>query len=89
MSETLLVRPIKRRHIVVHWFGNCSYRRLKVTIEVRKMCCPHCGHELEDGSYYGKEMFVTNKKEPDYTRDNWMPLFEDGQQVWIANPEGG
>lgn len=31
-----------QRACVVHWFGVCSYRRLKVTVEKRKQLCPIC-----------------------------------------------
>ena len=88
MSTLSLFSTIRRRHVVVWWWGNCSYRRLKVTYEVRKMLCPHCGHELEDGNYYGTEVFATDKNASDYVRDRWMPLLEDGLEVWVAHPEG-
>ena len=42
----------RSRHSVIFWWGNCSYSKLKVTYEVRKMLCPKCGHELLDGQYF-------------------------------------
>ena len=34
-------------------FGCCSYRKLKVTVEVRRKVCPICQHELERLRYVG------------------------------------
>ena len=36
-----------KRASVVHWFGVCSYRALKVTVERRKQLCPICEGEFE------------------------------------------
>ncbi len=83
----VLVNAVRGRHVVVTWFGNCSYRRLKVTYEVRKMLCPFCLHELEDGQYFGSKVFAKNINAVDYVRDNWLPLLEDGVQVWVVTPE--
>ncbi len=82
MSQVLFANVVKRRHVVVTWFGNCSYRELKVTYEVRKMLCPLCGHDLEDGVYTGSKVFAKDKKSADYVRDGWLPLVEDGRVVW-------
>ena len=35
-----------KRASVVHWFGVCSYRKLKVTVERRKQLCPICNAEF-------------------------------------------
>jgi hypothetical protein len=35
-----------KRANVVHWFGVCAPRRLKVTVESRKQLCPICGWEF-------------------------------------------
>src|SRR4030065_390155 len=69
MSQVLAVKPVRSRRVVVTWFGNCSYRELKVTYEVRKMVCPLCGHDLEDGDYSGRFVFCKNKNLPFYVRD--------------------
>ena len=85
MSQVLIVNTVRSRHVVVTWFGNCSYRRLKVTYEVRKMVCPLCLHELEDGRYFGSKVFALDKHAIDYVRDSWLPLFEDGREVWVVS----
>ena len=87
MSQALVVNAVRSRTVVVTWFGNCSYRQLKVTYEVRKMVCPLCLHELEDGVYSGSKVFAKDKSALDYVRDGWMPLVEDGVVVWSAVPE--
>jgi NMD protein affecting ribosome stability and mRNA decay len=89
MSEVLVVNAVRSRTAVVTWYGNCSYRRLKVTYEVRKMVCPLCLHELEDGVYSGGKVFAKDKSVRDYVRDSWLPLVEDGVVVWSAHPEDG
>lgn len=78
----------KSRHSVIFWWGNCSYSRLKVTYEVRKMLCPLCQHELQDGEYTGNKVFAKDRKALDYVRDSWMPLVEDGREVWVVKNSG-
>jgi hypothetical protein len=89
MSQALIVNSVRRsRHVVVTWFGNCSYRRLKVTYEVRKMVCPLCLHELEDDCYFGNKAFALDKNAIDYVRDSWLSLLEDGREVWVVSHRG-
>ncbi len=90
MSEvSLVVKVVKSRSVMVTWFGNCSYRQLKVTYELRKMLCPLCLHELEDGIYSGSKVFAKDRSASDYVRDSWLPLVEDGVVVWSAVPDSG
>ena len=88
MSQ-VLVKVGRSRHVVAIWFGNCSYSRLKVTYEVRKMLCPLCLHELEDGVYSGSKVFAKDRSAVDYVRDSWMPLVEAGVTVWSVVEDGG
>ena len=87
MSQALVAKAVRSRHVVVTWFGCASYRRLKVTYEVRKMVCPLCQHDLEAGVYSGSKVFAKDKNASDYVRDSWLPLLEDGVVVWSAHPE--
>jgi hypothetical protein len=89
MSMVLVAKVVRSRHVVVTWFGNCSYRRLKVTYEVRKMVCPLCQHDLEDGLYFGSKVFAKDKKATDYVPFGWLTLIEDGREVWVVSPEIG
>jgi hypothetical protein len=84
MSQVLFAKAVKPRHVVVTWFGNCSYRRLKVTYEIRKQFCPHCGNELVDADYVGNKVFCKNKQSADYVRDGWLPSVEDGRAVFVV-----
>lgn len=78
----------RSRHSVIFWWGNCSYSQLKVTYEVRKQLCPFCGNELYDLEYSGSKVFAKDRKALDYVRDSWLPLMENGVQVWRVVAEG-
>ena len=64
------------------WFGRVSYRKMKMTYEKVAVCCPLCGHELEDARYYGSAVIQTDSRKSDYIAKFWMPLKEDGIVVW-------
>lgn len=87
-QASLVVNASRSRHTVIYWWGCLSYARLKVTYEVRKMLCPLCQHELEDG-YSGSKVFAKDRNARDYVRDSWLPAFENGVRVWSSVPEGG
>ena len=70
---------------VVHWDGVCSFRKLKVSIEVRKSLCPLCQHELVDGEYHGKRNIETDRLSFGYGREGWEPLIEEGVVVWTVS----
>ena len=76
------VRPKYRR--VVHYWGPMA--RLKVTYEIKSMLCPFCNSSLVNLEYSGSKIFVTNRKDRDYVRDSWEPLFENGVKVWHEVP---
>jgi hypothetical protein len=48
----------KKRFHVETWFGVCSYRKLKVTPELKKQVCPICQHDLEKLRYVGRSAEV-------------------------------
>lgn len=76
----------KRFHVAV-WFGVCSYRKLKVTDEVKKNVCPICLHELKRLDYFGDKTFVLDKDSPDFRRVSFEDLMEDGRIVWFEREE--
>jgi len=39
--------------LLLWWFGCCSYRKLKVTVEIKRKVCPICQHDLEKLRYIG------------------------------------
>jgi len=73
-----------RRFHVATWFGNCSYRKLKVTAEMRKQVCPICKHDLVDLRYFGAKNIVLDKDAPEFTRDFVTDIEEDGRPVWVV-----
>ena len=50
-----------KRNIVATWFGNCSYRKLRVTKEMRKQFCFICNSELVDIVYTGSKRLHLSK----------------------------
>ena len=72
----------KKRFHVATYFGVCSYRKLKITVEQRKQLCPVCQHELGILDYFGIKTFVLNRNRADYKRDSFEDYEEDGQAVW-------
>jgi len=78
----------KKRFHVATWFGVCSYRKLKVTVEKRKALCPICQHDLGGIRYFGRNRVVYDKSSPDYKRDSYEDYEEDGRPVWVERVEG-
>jgi hypothetical protein len=73
------------RFHVASWFGVCSYRKLKVTVEKRKDVCPICQHDLIGIRYFGVKRFVLNFNSFDYVRDSVEDYEEDGRVVWVES----
>jgi hypothetical protein len=48
---------VERPHVAT-WFGACSYRKLKVTVEKREVLCPICQHDLEKTRYNGNRFVM-------------------------------
>lgn len=67
-----------KRHIVATWFGNCSYRKLKVTPEIRKAVCPICQHDLVRIGYCGNKRLNLDEE-----RDSFEDYEEEGQVVFF------
>jgi len=57
LNHASVKKGVKRFHVAT-WFGNCSYRKLKVTAEMRKSVCPICKHDLEKLRYNGAKLDV-------------------------------
>ena len=88
MTELVsVVKAVRARCSVVHWWGLCSYTKLKVTYEVLKQLCPFCNSELVDLDYSGSMVLVTNRSAVGFVRDNWLPLLESGVRVWHVLPK--
>jgi hypothetical protein len=71
------------RFQVATWFGVCSYRKMKVTVEKREDLCPVCKHDLVDIRYFGAKQFVWDRSSPEYKRERYEDYEEDGRVVWV------
>jgi uncharacterized protein with PIN domain len=80
--------PVKRFQ-VAHWFGVCSYRKLKVTVEYKKSVCPICQHDLVRLDYSGVKRFVLDRDSPDFRRVSFEDSEENGRVVWFEHAEDG
>jgi hypothetical protein len=81
-----------KRSNVVRWFGVCSYRRLKVTVEKRKELCPMCGNELVKLLYFGSNpevlawLHACRDPEAKSVRSGWFEAVEDGRSdIWVVD----
>jgi len=57
LNHASIKKGVKRFHVAT-WFGVCSYRKLKVTIELKKRVCPICGRDLVKLRYCGRDSSV-------------------------------
>jgi hypothetical protein len=83
LNHSTIRTNVQRPHACT-WFGVCSYRRLKVTVEKRKHICKICQYELKPLDYHGSKSFVTDRNLPYFERDSLEDLMEDGVVVWVA-----
>jgi len=91
LNHSSLKVGVRRFHIAT-WFGNCSYRKLKVTAEMRKQVCPICQHDLVKLRYFGSKEISLDKDAPEFSRDFVTDIEEDGRPVWVVfvgRPSGG
>lgn len=72
---------VKRFHIAT-WFGICSYRKLKVTVEMRKDVCPICKHDIVGIRYFGGKRLNLNDE-----WDSFEDYEEDGCVVFVERVE--
>jgi len=70
-----------RNFHVATWFGVCSYRKLKITPEIRKELCPICQSELVEIRYTG-----SNREQFSGKREVFADLVENGIVVWSEKP---
>jgi hypothetical protein len=77
------LRVSSKRANVATWFGVCSYRKLKVTAEVRKQLCPICNSELVRLNYLGVVPIVKVRDAVDFVGRFYVDLFAgDGSPNW-------
>ena len=76
LNHSSIKKNVKRFHVAT-WFGNCSYRKMKVTIEMRKDVCPICQYDLVGIRYFGGKRLNLNGE-----RDSFEDYEEDGCPVF-------
>jgi hypothetical protein len=81
LNHASLKVGVKRFH-VANWFGACSYRMLRVTVEYKKAVCPICLHDLVDIRYDGLRRFIVDKDAAGYERDTVEDAAENGRLVY-------
>jgi len=84
-----------KRFRVATYFGVCSYRKLKISAEVRKAwddcfksVCPICRYDLVNILYAGVKPFVTDINSPDYKHRGFAPYLENGLPAWLIEERG-
>jgi len=85
-----------RRYHVVRWFGVCSYRKLKISKELRKEWdalhkpkCPICGHSLVRHEYCGRERNVIVLFGKRRGSRESVKGFYDKASEWVEQSERG
>ena len=86
LNHSSVKRNVSRFHVAT-WFGICSYRKLKVTIEKRKELCPICQNELVPLRYFGNRCFVYSKDSIEYQRSEFCDMNEGQGDVWVERGE--
>jgi len=86
LNHSTIRTNVKRPHACT-WFGVCSYRKLKVTVEYKKSVCPICQHELVEHLYCGRKPDVLAVFSSDRSscgkREFFGDVEEDGRRVWV------
>jgi len=79
----------KKRFHVATWFGVCSYRKLKVTVEKKKELCPICSEELVKLHYSGARRIVKDRGACGYVASFVDDLVDgDGSVNWCEASSG-
>jgi hypothetical protein len=73
----------KKRFRVATYFGVCSYRKLKVTVEKHKDLCRICKHELTWHDYFGSKRLVTDRNAPDFKLVSFEDADENRVRVYV------
>jgi hypothetical protein len=81
LNHASVKKGVSRFHVAT-WFGCCSYRKLKVTVEVKKAVCPICQHDLVGIRYFGVKRIIYDRCSHGYMRDSFEDYEEDGRPVW-------
>ncbi len=74
---------VERFHVAT-WFGICSYRKLKVTVEYKRNVCPICEHDLGAIRYNGNR-FVKDENLSSDKREFFADAVDEcGFAMWVS-----
>lgn len=88
LEHSSIRTDVKRPHPLT-WFGELSYRRLKVKVEKRKHTCPICSSELVKAIYLGKEPLVTDRNAFGYKAEFFTDLYDSEGSVRFVEVDSG
>jgi len=79
--------------LLLSWFGCGSYRKLKVTVEIKRKVCPICEDDLERLRYVGGNPDILgifgSSRSSCGKLDFLADAFEDGRLVWVVYVKDG
>lgn len=95
LHHSTIRTDVKCFHVAT-WFGVCSYRKLKISKELRKEWdelhkpkCPICGHDLVRHAYYGRESSILAYfRKRRGSRESVKGVFDKASE-WFELPERG
>jgi hypothetical protein len=82
LSHASVKVDVVRFHCV-SWFGNCSYRKLKVVFEVVKVVCPLCQHDCVPLLYFGGKGVILDKGVDGYVQDSFEDMNEGTGDCYV------
>ena len=83
LNHASIKRGVERFHVAT-WFGCCSYRKLKVTVEYKRNVCPICEHDLGAIRYNGNR-FVVDENLSNGKREFFADAVDElGFAMWVS-----
>lgn len=86
LNHATIVKGVERFHVYTY-FGNVSYHKLKVSVELHKSVCRICRHGLIWIRYHGVKAIVTDRSSLSYERDSFEDYCEGGVPVYVESPK--
>ena len=88
LNHASVKRNTTRFHVAT-WFGVCSYRKLKVTVEPKKRICPICSEELVKLHHLGIRRIIKDRDSPEFVGSFVDDLVDDdGALNWCEASSG-
>jgi len=84
LNHATIKKGVERFHVAT-WFGVCSYRRLKVTVERKKLICPICERDLEKLRYNGNRFVMDENLSSGKRKFFAKAVDECGIPLWVVD----